>query len=1180
MNLIGCYHAPPAFVFRGRDLTLQLLVPDEERNVLDIALRYETQAGLGGEIRMLPTDGILTEESFSVYAATIPAEALAAGNTLTYFFCKESETGDPYCVSLSEMPAMPVLTVTEHCPWGTGLCEFMELYNSTDGTVDLYDYELALIGDGGEIKKRNSMADRAGVNLLEGGEMAALFFGAPAMHALCEGEITREVLATELAKRYPETCADAAEYASRWMVCEISEKNERGEWVLRPDCFRLYRWIDSHRLSILPRGGEAKDAIFYMDLCPDKEHINVRRCRSSIWRVDPRDPACGICTEARALPTPGFATLWQYMPHVHETTVPAVLPLSPRGRVYLGRGDAHIRFFVTGRAAAPTVFVREGETFVPYPAEMDNDGAFAVCISAEKLDCMQGKLQYYIEVAGGLYTARFGSAETPCTVRIVDNAGPGVTGIFPADGQVLENDLRPELVMHYTDGAGINPQTSILCLDGHNVSSYAHFEERAVYYRPAKPLAMGNHTIEISLRDMLGNRTYRKSTFAISDGRELHCYRGEVHSHTIESDGEGTAEEALAYARDVGKADYFAVTDHSQYLTERELHAQRALADTFNESGTYAALHGFEMTWDYKTGFWGHMNVLNTDWIDADVDATGLYDFYEKLKKDPKAVAMFNHPEDAWGDFNEFDGVDPEIDARVCLAEIRGEHHDRAYALMLSKGWHAAPVANEDNHKKNWTTATATTGYVLAPSLTRENVLDAFRRRRTYTTCDNTMKILYRVNGEWLGSRLQAPEKLTVEVEIRTENPMGIGRISLVTEDNIVVAQVNAGPLREFSWQIEIDPDFDYYYLRINNGKLYSVTSPVFVEGRDLLAVSGLSFGICEDASMPHVVGATVENRSDKSMREVTVDFYLTPLSGFELRGTVPFASVSLGELEAGKTHTVFHRFPTAPQNRRVTAVVHGYQGKSRFADTAYRMITPVRIGKQLPLTAAAQVDGAEISNPFPYVELYNPMPTDVCLDGYVLKYWHASGTAPRPERCLVLDGHCISAGGTLTVWIRSFESPLTVADFNTRYGVSLTEGVDLIVTDAKIFSASDMAHRLDLCYRGEVLARVTYGRFCTKESDIAEDHPLVYGDLSPMSTRQVRVLPDGEDGMLPGRVAAIQRPARMELPIADAPFAEEESTGIGRVITRLTKAPLVPLQAAKLLAGAVSALKGFFTKE
>ena len=316
-------------------------------------------------------------------------------------------------------------------------------------------------------------------------------------------------------------------------------------------------------------------------------------------------------------------------------------------------------------------------------------------------------------------------------------------------------------------------------------------------------------------------------------------------------------------------------------------------------------------------------------------------------------------------------------------------------------------------------------------------------------------------------------------------------------------------------------------------------------------------------------------------MHEVTVDLYLTPLGGFELRATVPFASISIGDLEAGKTHTVTGLFPTVPQSRRVTAVVHGVQGKARFADTSYRLLTPVRIGKQMPLSSSFSTNDGEVENPFPYVELYNPTCTDICLDDYMLKYWHACGALPLPERSLSLDGFVLPARGTLTVWIRRPDSALTVEDFNHRYGVSLTEGKDLLVTEAKIYSASDKAHRLDLCYRGEVISRVTYGTYCQRESDIVTDQPLLYGDQAKMSARQITVMPDEGETVLPGSVARTQIPDIKTVEQMKAVAAPESGRfGIGRAFTRLTKAPLVPLQAAKLIAGAVSALKGFFSKE
>jgi hypothetical protein len=325
------------------------------------------------------------------------------------------------------------------------------------------------------------------------------------------------------------------------------------------------------------------------------------------------------------------------------------------------------------------------------------------------------------------------------------------------------------------------------------------------------------------------------------------------------------------------------------------------------------------------------------------------------------------------------------------------------------------------------------------------------------------------------------------------------------------------------------------------------------------------------------VVEATVQNASDKTMRDVTVDFYLSPLSGFELRARTPFASEHIDKLEPGETHTFSRLFSTSPGNRRVSAVVSGFLGKERYADTAYRMISPVLIGKQMPLTSSVTVEGEEIKNPFSYVELYNPMPHEVVLDGYSLRLWHATGANPLPERSLDLKGHTIPAGGTLTIWVRPANAPLTVEDFNTRYGTSLVENVDLIVTANRITSGSDFARRLELLYKKEIVARVTYGRFCAVESDVMEDVPLLYGDFVPMSMRQQRI---ADGAALPGALDERQIPVAKRVIRRREEPKEGEKHPKRSIVTRLTKAPLVPLQAARLVASAVSALKVFFSKE
>ena len=1029
------------------------------------------------------------------------------------------------------------------------------------------------------------MADGEGINLLEPHAVGVLNFISSGVRKELEARAEEEApIRSYLAKQYPETCSDIAERDVKWMSVDLAEKNEKNEWHTKEGCFSIYHWLGARRYRVVPRGGELDQALFVFDVNTTKAELNVRKFHSSRWTVDPRNPATALCTVKWEKPTPGFVPADQFLPDLGDAVVPAILPLEPEGRVRLSEGDCKVQFAVAGKVTQPTVFVKVEENFVPFAAKANNEGVFEAVIPTQIVSRIPGKFEYYIEVSGGLYTATCGSAEQPKAVKILDNAGPAILRTYPAEGQALIKEQTPTISLDYYDISGVNTKVSILCVDGKNVSTSACWGEDRVTYTPAEPMTYGEHTFEVSLRDALGNRTYRKITFSLCDGTQMNCYRGEVHCHTIESDGVGTPTDAILHARDVGQVDYFAVTDHSHYVTLEELRAQRQTAERFNENGKFVTTHGFEMTWNSGTGYWGHMNVLNADWITQYHENVDLYSFYEMLKKDPDAIGMFNHPDDVWGEFDEFGGWDPEIDKKMCLAEIRGGYFDRGYTLMLSKGWHASPVANEDNHGWSWTTATPSTGYVLAPSLTRENVLDAFRARRTYTTYDNTMKILYRVNGEWMGSRLQDPDKLLAEIQIHTDSENGIGCLSLVTEDNIVVARIDAGPIHDFTWQVELDPDFDYYYLRVNNGSLYSATAPVFVEGRDLLNISDLSYGICDqDPANPHVIEATVKNDSGKQMKDVTVNYYLTPLGGFELRNLIPFATVNIGKLEAGESHTVARRVPAIGLHRRVTVVVSGWQGKKRYADTTYRLITPVFINKLMPLTSPITVGETEVANPFPYVELYNPTPSDIALKKYVIRLRHATGVQPLPERTLALDPYTIPAGKTLTIWVRPADCELTVEDFNQHYGVSLEEGKDLVVTTNRILSGSKAGgRRIELLCNKEMITRIGFGKYCALESDVVEDAPLLYGDQKPMSWLQYKLPTPEDEEILPGTPVAAQIPVAKSGELCEADAIETEKAELrNSVVTKLTKAPLVPLQAARLIAGAYSTIKGLFsTKE
>lgn len=1175
MNRIQCYHAPAAFAFRDRAPVLQLIVPDDGAAVCDVALNCgegeKTQT-----LRMLPVDGLNVGESYSVYAATVPAELMAEGEALTYRFCRNGIESETYRIPLLDTPKMPPLLITESLAFGYTMGEYFELYNTTDGALDLYDFEFLCHDDK---VRRNPLADAPNTNILPAHTCAAVLFVSPKEKPLWENAAGNPFYET-MAAKYPFTCGDIAERAPLYFTVDLTETDDNGTLVRRSGTFSC-GWPGKRTVALVRRGGEMEEAFFsYRANVTSPLSYDDRRYTATYWTVNMRDPAHGFCAHNRALPTPGFAEEHQFLPDLESVTVPAILPTEPEVRVHLANGDCKLRFAVVGREiAAPTVFVRVEGAFKPFAAHQADDGLYEAIVPYAILARLGARLEYFIRVSGGLYTAEHGNEQAPRKLRIVDNAGPEILFSYPAEGQVLENEPHPTIRLRYHDISAVNPRISILCVDGRNVSTAAEWSADGVTYRPERPLALGAHTFEVSLRDMLGNRTYRKIGFAIGDGKELNLYRGQIHCHTDVSDGMGTAPEAYTHAHEKGGADFFAVTDHSQYTDHAEYQEMRALADRFNENGKYATVAGYEVTWTNESGYWGHMNILNTDWIVQDPWHVPLPEVFDKLLAEPDAIAMFNHPGDNWGNFNDFEGHTPERDAKVYLAEINGCGHDRDYALSLSKGWHVGPVFNEDNHGAGWMTATNACGYVLAPSLTRENVLDAFRRRRTYTTTDKTLKLYYRVNGEWMGARLQNPEKLTVEVEIHTEHPQGIGTVSLIAEDNVAVARMHPGIAKDFVWEIELDPDFDYYYVRVDNGNLYTVTAPVFVEGRDLLNLTDITAGLSDDPKTPHVVSVSVQNAAAKAMQDARVDFYLTPLEGFDLRMQVPFETVHLGKLLGGETRTVSRAFPNATGNRRVSAVVSGTQGGARYADTTYCMLSPVRISKVMPLTAPVALGEEEIANPFRYLELYNPFAADVSLNGYTLRAWNGIGRPPKPDRTLALDGYTVPAGGTLVIWQRPIGAALTVADFNTRYGTSFVEGENILITEQKMIYDTAGGRRIDLFCGNELLHRITYGKFCEVEDGIVLDAPILYGHNMPFTCRAYKlVLPESEVLPLPGAVHAAQQPERRDGSCRSYEAAEAERAKTrGKVISRLTRAPLVPLQAATLLAGAVSAIKDVF---
>ena len=1108
MNL---YHSVPEFLIIGQNFNVTVVCSGTDSDISLVC----TAAGRDSRVSMTRTSTYAdNDRQLNVYTAVISADTFATSDKLDYHFECGGEHSGEYSVAVSSAGHMPPLAVTELYarPKGKNMTFFIEVMNPSSVPTDLYNYKFMAYAGAEPVAEDYIcslyLSEVPGAEIINPGEVAALWPLLPNHHAAGDNKyLTREGFIEVAMEDFPKPAFDLTKTDFRLIPVEASRFDEAtSKYVPLDGMNRFPVKTETTTLVLTPRealpeNGLEKSVysmVYNLSEYGDRD-TPVRH--SSLWTIDVRRPERGVNVSHRALMTPGVLDRGQAIPVVSREYA-ALIPLDADITINAQGTQTPLRFAVEGGYAADAYIVLKlsGGKSRRFNACSEGDGRWCVMLPQDAIFDLK-RLCYTIHVYDGIRHIVLGSAAHPLVTRLRDLRGPFITRLMPERGYCYDDTRTPEICVRFGDASGVNLTASVMCVDKKNVTSLARWEAGCVTYTPSKPLRYGEHSYEVMLQDNEGNKTYRRVEFSVGRPDELNLYHGEIHAHTAFSDGIATPEEAMAYARDVGGADFFALTEHSHYIDDELYRRQIAIADKYEDPGHFAALFGFEMTWNNTCALWGHMNVLGSRWYEYDIRGKGIPELYDRLCRDRDAVAMFNHPGLPWGNFHDYDNYSPEADRAVCLSEIKGAGYDHEYSNLLTRGWHASPTFSEDNHNYNWTTATPSTTYVLAPALTRDNIMDAFRRRRTYSTGDSTMKIRFKINGHWMGSRITAQGMLRVEAEISTECESGIGNIALMGEDNIVVASVNAGALKSYRLRLSVAPEFDYYYLRITSAGKYTVTAPVWIENTSPLTLCSLEHCRGGEEYRPHTVTAKFKNASESCARDIKVDFYLTPVGGFDLERTVPYRTVTIPLLPEGSTAKVSCDFPDVVGMRRLSAVVRGMIGRRRYTDTGFVVLSPLAVTEILTASSDT-VDhaGKTVKNPFMYFQLYNMSGRDICLNGHTARLWVTTGKQPVEEHMLHFDGQTVKAGGVLTVWGRPAGAELDAEDFDRRYGVMMSEGEELMITEVPVLDASGDARRLDIMCDKEMLTRCEFDFRQFPGTDLHTDRAMTF-DPSPTMT-------------------------------------------------------------------------------
>jgi hypothetical protein len=557
-------------------------------------------------------------------------------------------------------------------------------------------------------------------------------------------------------------------------------------------------------------------------------------------------------------------------------------------------------------------------------------------------------------------------------------------------------------------------------------------------------------------------------------------YYGNLHAHTSYSDGAvgSTPQSAMQYVRNSGKADFFAITDHTHYYhsptdnNKVKWDETRRMAKGVNADEEFVAFAGFEMTWAAVHGRYGHLNTFATDWYINpynELQSTGymlsMTDYFAKLKEfdNRYSISQFNHPSDQFGYFEDFNQYDPVIDSRIPLIELRGSEHDIYYTRALDKGWHVAPSNNQDNHAANWITRDEGRVVIVAPRNTKEDLFEAIRKRRTYSTWDQNAQIMFTINDEMMGARLNNPDTLRVKVDAYDPDPVDrISTIELWANGNTKVDSWSGTASTSVVWTTTLKSEYSYYFVRIMQTDGDTITTaPIWTDSSTIAS----SYAISEmkyTSDPTKSISAAVSNFSTSTISNVVVEFFKDHISSANQIGQITIPSIAANS------------FATAVWNNWKAPMSGSYKLYSKATipmGSANRAFVGYVEVPELLITEIVAGNGAAKGgkDAYEFIEVFNNSSSSINLQNYKIAYW--PGTLDTIDWDITTD-KMIEPGDIVVLWAQtSASSGKTLSDFNAKYGTSLSssqlyelhagDGINNTSTNRLLFIMKDDGTRI-----------------------------------------------------------------------------------------------------------------------
>lgn len=317
-------------------------------------------------------------------------------------------------------------------------------------------------------------------------------------------------------------------------------------------------------------------------------------------------------------------------------------------------------------------------------------------------------------------------------------------------------------------------------------------------------------------------------------------YYGIPHAHTGFSTGKGNPYEAYEHAKR-NNLDFLIISDHNSFLhhkipirntTLNYWKATEYFAKKFSKKeDTFLPLFGFEC----KTEDVGDLNIVNSETF-----FTGMVKDLRLLTlwilNNPNSFVSINHPHKNIKNLE----YSPVLNRIITCCEVANgilhskyTNHEKYYYQLLDAGWKLSAINGQDNHKMNFGDSENLTVYI-GNDLNKEELTNAFRNHRTYSTESKTLKLYFTINNYFMGQTVLTEKKENLKFYILAEDErFPVQSLEIITNTGKVITTIQDINIHSLKYIYEHTRTSEetWYAVKVTlENNRTALSSPIFIE--------------------------------------------------------------------------------------------------------------------------------------------------------------------------------------------------------------------------------------------------------------------------------------------------------------------------------------------------------------